>query len=609
MIPKHRRFVFEHDEWDDTHYSCVFFDQERRQYMQLQFATEAVPKIPDNHVRRIESEKKFYEYARIWLPAICDKLAPAHQTFVADTDGNLVSSGKSTIPIQPSYVDRKHEAVKPTEPGFRGFVYRNKLLELIRRPGQVDRVAYISTVGEKGGPIKEGRVVEADFRYYCTKDAKTISHCLRNLYFLNRILTIPNDQILGRFHHAVLEKKSVVGYLTQAARGPNINTFSTADKKRPFKLAHLEKLLDGVKTLNLVYGLVSKDLQANDIVIDEDTDELWFRSFSHCVPISSQNAMFDVALAYILLYEKITHNIQTPPKTLAEARDLVKKLSAIDTWFKSDAAELDADVTKYRRVMNNFLQSSYLDVLFEKSQHPKPQTGIGSSEVATEGRGNASLGNQTRLSRKRPNEGSPEDSRPSKRNKTNQDAPDVDVNWEEAKVPKIPLSIIIPDEFTIKVGGVEVNITSEKLWRRGKSEGTQDNPIIDWYRPATDSPARKGIKYLLANGKAAPENDRAGRWHELLIQQPTEEDEELDDWDPFALSGDVDDEIRQLCVNAAQVIASAKQRAANAREATLKAKTQARLAGVQVQEIRKAIENAQALVADYVAGNATRLTI
>lgn len=54
-------------------------------------------------------------------------------------------------------------------------------------------MVYISIVGEKGGLIKEGCVVEVDFRYYCMKDVKIIFYCFCNLYVFYWIFIGFND--------------------------------------------------------------------------------------------------------------------------------------------------------------------------------------------------------------------------------------------------------------------------------------------------------------------------------------------------------------------------------------------------------------------------------
>ncbi|KAK4197309.1 hypothetical protein QBC40DRAFT_232551 [Triangularia verruculosa] len=613
MIPKHKRFILEEDSWDDTVYSCVFFDQERRQYMQLQLSAEAVPKVPDNHVRRIEAEKKFNEYVNSWLPEICDTLPPDRQSFLVDAKGKLLSSDKSTIPVHPAYLDKFTLPV----PWVASFVPRDRLVELVRRSGQVDRVSYHQEdrPGE-GGTVVPGKIVEADFRYYCTKDAKATTDCLRNMLLCARFTDA--DKLLGRFQHAVTEGDQVVGYLTQAARGPSIYTFSTAKKRRPFKLKHLHQLLQGIHTLNLTYGLVSMDLQANYIVIDQDTDELWFRSFNHCVPITPQNAMFDVVLAYILMYEKITHDVQTPPRNLAEAQTIIANLAAREPWVKSDSAELDHDQSEYRKVMDRFLLHSYMGPLFpgkyssvkdlESQQPEEGVTGLrGGSAPRAPGQ-EGEIGQEPQLSPSKKRQGEDEDPGSTKRSRTEGAGPKVNVNWEEAVVPET-LETNIPTSFTKAIGGQQVDITSPKLWHRSKNEATKENPVVSWYRPPTDSGARARIKCLLANGQAAPEDDAAGRWNELLIPQPEEDPEELSDWDSFALNvpqegPDFDVDLRAFIEGAARAAAVARQAAVTAQEATRSAKAEAKKALDVVAEVKEATELAQAVLAGYVAGNA-----
>ncbi|KAK0707241.1 hypothetical protein B0T21DRAFT_455253 [Apiosordaria backusii] len=627
MIPKHKRFLYVDEEWEETVWRCVFFDQERRQYMSMDIVPETVPKIPDNHVRRIESEKTFYEYAKKWLPDICDTLPPDRRSFRVDWDGKLFTSrndAESMVDIHPCYLTAQ-ELQLPEGPKV---VNRGRLLELVRRPHQVDRVAYWDN--------SDGHV-EADFFYYCTP--YLIVDRIRNHYVLAQL--DPNDRTLGRYRASVLEDGVMVGYLTHPSRGPNIYTFSSARKKRPFKLAHLKQLLEGIELLNLKYGLVSMNLEENDIVIDEDTDELWFRSFSHCLPITSMNAMYDVTLAYILLYEKITHKLQTPPTDLDEARALVNKLISINHWGTSDLAELDGDEGQYRDIMDDFftnrLEKLFPDTYGDPDYTDPPldvdQTNTGEEDeelvededdslglrggMAGPENGSSNQEHQPDQSRKRRNEEPTEDPRTPKRNRTDESGPDesslVSVNWMEALVPGVTNQIDIPTTFSKVLENKRVDFESDEFWHRGETDGTRNNPVVKWYRPPTTSPARAKVKFLLANGEPAPAD-----LHHLWVPQPPEEEEEPSDWDPFVLASEnepnlegvlTDAGIRAIIEEATRAAGIAKEAARKAEEATRTAKAETKNAKEVVSQIEKATNPAEAAVKDYVEGNARVLRI
>ncbi|KAK0669285.1 hypothetical protein QBC41DRAFT_392113 [Cercophora samala] len=607
MIPENRRFLLESETWDDAHYSCVFFDQERRQYMRLQLSPAAVPKIPNNYARRIRSEKKFYEYAHNLLPDICDRLPPDETSFVADGRGNLISSSKSTLELHPPYITPLDPVVWTSkEPGrqYRGAVARQRLVELVRRPGQVDRVLYINRFDKAGEKTnwKKGPVAEADFTYYCTKDAKKITRFLRNLYFFTRMRPPSLDKELGRFKHVVVEAGLVVGYLSQAAKGPIIyDRFSEWNHGRaaPFRLAHIDQLARGIWSLNFTYGLVSMDLRANDIVIDQETGDLWFRSFSHCVPITLENALFDITLVYILVYEKVTGDVQKPPRTLAEARATLERLNGTTPWVVSPWALLDARWKEYKRTIDHYLWK-YLQILF-KTQESEP-------EQHTNQPMDSSL-NDSNVPRKRSLEGSSQGGpRSPKRKKTDPTAMTID--WDQPRLPaETSWKITFPDAFTIKIGDEDVDITSERLWRRRDPEELKKMPIVNWYRPPRNSPARPTIKCLLANGKAAREKSNLAEVAEARISEAKKEDDKEPDWDPFLFFADDDADIRNLFEEARQAVIVAEHTTATAQKAALNAKAQAREAHRIVSEIRKATEQAQTLMADYVAGNAESLCI
>ncbi|KAK4161234.1 hypothetical protein QBC43DRAFT_358023 [Cladorrhinum sp. PSN259] len=276
-----------------------FIDYDRRQYLNMTIAPESIPPInPDDADADIRIRNYWHNCASTFLPWLCNSLDLEIGAFTVDptkTGAELISSSndpKECPAYSFSYPTRKELGLDDSVKSIR----RLELFELERLGPSVDLVSFKDD--ESGEETQVGI-----FRYYFSSEG--ILKTIKDIQILAQLQSHPN---IAHLTHAVLDDTGqvVVGFLLKNYL-PTKPIFNNTTPVSSFKLSCLQHLIELIDSLNLTYGLVGGGAWFSDMYWAINFDELVLDSLAISKCITPDNALHDVYLSVVAIYEEITH--------------------------------------------------------------------------------------------------------------------------------------------------------------------------------------------------------------------------------------------------------------------------------------------------------------
>ena len=219
-------------------------------------------------------------------------------------------------------------------------IKRSDLLEVERLGPSIDLVSF---------KTESGQVERAVFRYFFA--SKDVHRHLREQQALFHIGNHPN---LIDYQRAVLDDSGqvVVGFLTEYM--PNGKLLR--ELSGPFKLSHLEQLLQAVDDINLEFGLAHGDIGLDHVLIDEPTDRLKLINMGLVRPRTAARALVDIHMTVSTMYQLITGGADyySQEGVWEETSAFVHHLETLSSWEVDPNLQLDHGVTIYRSLLQGW---------------------------------------------------------------------------------------------------------------------------------------------------------------------------------------------------------------------------------------------------------------
>jgi serine/threonine protein kinase len=187
---------------------------------------------------------------------------------------------------------------------------------------------------------------------------------------INCLMRIPRHPNIVPLESLVVDTTNgrdvVVGYTTAFVPGDTVE----ANVGRVFKLKYLEQLLCAIDFLNLELGIVHGDIFLHNLLINPETDSLQIFDFNLAAKLGwkgearpGMRSVFaydeernDVKNAVFTLYEAITRDMHFREEKYPEELD-ASMVADMEVWGKHDEVNLDADVAKYRAILDEWVKS------------------------------------------------------------------------------------------------------------------------------------------------------------------------------------------------------------------------------------------------------------
>lgn len=311
-----------------------------------------IPTIVPGAVEQCEEEEEQVIQA---LARVVDQIAVDVNLVKLSDDGKLTATSSNLeddLVFLPLYCPID---MVPEEYRSGRCVSRAELVEIDRLSQCVDLVAYRSRPGSR-----------AVFKYqFHPNQAPRTWHELNCwLRLSGHPGIVPIECIVTDYEdvpgHGTIEV--VVGFTSAFIPGMTVQDNPT----RLFKLKHLEQLLEVVDDLNLKFGIVHQDIAPRNLLIDSSSDRLLLFDFSCSGKLGQKGTpedswlmsnpgtfKFDLDGVIATVYEIITRDTEVAEQILQGA-----DISAIQDkeWVKHPSVNLDADVTRYREVLQSWME-------------------------------------------------------------------------------------------------------------------------------------------------------------------------------------------------------------------------------------------------------------
>ncbi|KAJ0117578.1 Shaggy-related protein kinase theta [Diaporthe amygdali] len=232
-------------------------------------------------------------------------------------------------------------------------IRRSDLIEVSRMGIQVDLVTHEPSMGEAR---------QLAFKYYINQPQVPVFW-----HELNCVLRIPKHPNVVPFDSLVVDvldgEEKVVGFTTTFVDGGTVED----RKDRVFKLKHIEQLFAVIDHLNLTLGIVHGDVCPWNLLVDRETDALQIFDFNMASKLGWEGdpselaaCAFaydkhrnDIKLAIFTVYEIITRDLHFREENYPHELEIPMVLEKI--WEKHPEVRLDAEVSKYRLLAENWL--------------------------------------------------------------------------------------------------------------------------------------------------------------------------------------------------------------------------------------------------------------
>ncbi|KAK4134665.1 hypothetical protein BT67DRAFT_380029, partial [Trichocladium antarcticum] len=316
-------------------YGLVDFD--RRQFVNLTVVGPTVEnEEEDDDVEVPLTPPAVLTYGESLFTQVCDGLGPDPCAITVNPDSGQVLS-KSVGPSVCRLGACWPQYPTPDELGLPArimTVKRSDLLELERLGPSMDLVSFKTELG---------RVERAVFRYFFAR--QDVHRHLKEQQALIHIGHHPN---LIEYRRAVLDDSGqvVVGFLSRYIPGANV----LGSLSGPFRLAHLEQLLQVVDDINLKFGLAHGDIGPDHILIDEPTDTLKLTDMGLCRLRTTARVLADIHMTVSTVYQFLTgeSDFFGHGGIWEETSALLQYLETLTEWKPDPKLQLDHDIRTYR---------------------------------------------------------------------------------------------------------------------------------------------------------------------------------------------------------------------------------------------------------------------
>jgi serine/threonine protein kinase len=463
-------------------------------------------------------------------------------------------------------------------------IKRSDLLEIERLGPSIDLVSF---------KTESGQVERAVFRYFFAR--QDVHRHLREQQALFHIGNHPN---LIEYQRAVLDDSGqvVVGFLTEYMPTGKLLRWLSG----PFKLSHLEQLLQAVDDINLEFGLAHGDIGLDRVLIDEPTDRLKLIDMGLVRPRTAARALVDIHMTVSTVYQLITGGADyySQEGVWEETSAFVHHLETLPSWELDPKLQLDHGVTIYRSLLQGWA-AERLAILApdvdrsRKRKLPHPENKAQRDENANNRSGakRIRLKCETTILKFRDSDAS--NARYPLLLKT--DGTSIDL--PAAPRQFVPRPII--KQIMLSNGECQVtDLFKMEEWpdRSDEARDPQD-PIVQWTRPS-EAQREPGVQYL-ANGQRADET--------VKVLVPPSSPEEYD-WDSVGevVGSEVDDGDAPTTPVSTTTAAALSVAAATAATARAEAATGAVHAAIKMALDAANAANAAARAAQAASDSAVR---